>query len=463
MLITTTVLRRVAMVERVAAEEISTVQEVRYDVQVYGSEDDLAVIAPSPEHQRAPVDRVAKLFGHIEQARRDATTDARRAQIDEVSRAARDYIMRRHEAQMRGGGIREIILAGDQPRRAVVDAVQVLVDVNEKDLLAAANNSRRWHQLAIVFGAIIGALTLGALLPILFGIRRIVFNPLLELTGSIRRFTDGDRHVRARKFGAPEIADAAECFNELAGSIEGQHLHVLEFFDGVAHNLRSSVLAARAGIAALDTDHDLPTPEKIRARARVVNRELINLDRLLGDFVVASHTEWAKLELKLQRRDLRELARKSVELYESQSAAHQIRLSGPNHPLVIECDPDRIGQLLDSLLSNAMKRSPRGGLVNVTLGEERNLALISVTDHGPGIGEEELKHQFDTVEPAIAARGQSIDVGLGLSVARRIADAHQGRIEAQSKPGEGTTIRVHLPLAHQPAAEQERQPEHVVH
>jgi signal transduction histidine kinase len=153
------------------------------------------------------------------------------------------------------------------------------------------------------------------------------------------------------------------------------------------------------------------------------------------------------MELRLERRDVRDFVRQSVSLFEMESGKHHIMLSLPDEPLVVECDPSRMSQLTSSLVSKAMEHSPAGGVVDVRVSREDGAAKIDVTDHGGGIPPREVERTFLPFQRQCGPRGVRAGAGVELSVARRVVEAHGGRIELESKLGEGSTFHVRLPLA----------------
>jgi signal transduction histidine kinase len=120
----------------------------------------------------------------------------------------------------------------------------------------------------------------------------------------------------------------------------------------------------------------------------------------------------------------------------------------PNSPIYCDLDPVRFSQVLNNLLVNALKYSPAGGAIDVAVDQDQdqeNCAKISVADQGVGISKEDIKYIFEPFRRTPASRSSTPGVGLGLSVARRIAEAHGGTIHVESQLGVGTTFAFKLP------------------
>jgi signal transduction histidine kinase len=183
----------------------------------------------------------------------------------------------------------------------------------------------------------------------------------------------------------------------------------------------------------------------------LVRRQVARLDRMVGDLLDATRIEAGRFELSLEERDARELATAVVELYLAGGSSHDLRLQLPEEPVLLSCDATRVEQVLHNLVSNALKYSQAGSRVDVLVGHEGDEAVLSVVDRGIGISNEELRTLFAPFRRTGRAREKAPGVGLGLSVARRIVEAHGGRIEVESRPGVGSTFRVRLPRAHAPA------------
>jgi signal transduction histidine kinase len=136
-----------------------------------------------------------------------------------------------------------------------------------------------------------------------------------------------------------------------------------------------------------------------------------------------------------------------VELYQATGPSHELSLSVPETPVLLRCDGTRIEQVLNNLVSNALKYSPTGTHVEVTVLQQGEEALLSVSDQGIGISTEDQRHLFAPFRRSPDARVSAPGAGLGLSVARRIVEAHGGLIEVDSQPGKGSVFRIRLPLA----------------
>jgi signal transduction histidine kinase len=169
---------------------------------------------------------------------------------------------------------------------------------------------------------------------------------------------------------------------------------------------------------------------------------------MVSDFLDVARIEAGELSLQLDRADAREIVMRVVELFQTTTTEHTIKLSLPEGETSLMCDAQRLEQVLGNLISNAVKYSPGGGTIEVRLHEVDRWAVVEVADQGVGISAEELPRLFEpfrrggSAAQAVAIPG----VGLGLFVVKRIVEAHEGRIEVESLPAQGSIFRVRLPL-----------------
>jgi PAS domain S-box-containing protein len=206
--------------------------------------------------------------------------------------------------------------------------------------------------------------------------------------------------------------------------------------------------------------HDLASPLTVlRARAQLLKRrqkydeesitaileQTARMDRLIGDLRELAQVESGGLSIQREDVDLVGLAQGAVERARTLTTGHALRVTEPELPVVVTGDRDRLGQVLDNLLGNAIKYSP-GGEVLVTVEAVRGQAYLRVADQGPGIPADALPHLFERFYRGEHATGDG-GLGLGLYISRMLVEAHGGRIWAASKPGSGSTFTVMLPLA----------------
>ena len=218
------------------------------------------------------------------------------------------------------------------------------------------------------------------------------------------------------------------------------------FVSNVSHELRTPLTSLKALTETLQgaVDQD---PQAAKRFLQMMDVEIDKLSQMVLELLELSRIESGRVELNKKSIPVSDLIRPAVERMRLQAERSGLKLGmeiADNLPL-IHVDDERIEQVLVNLIHNAIKFTPAGGAVSVSANQKGNEILITVTDTGIGIPEKDLPHIFERfykVDPARATGG----TGLGLAIARHLVEAHQGRIWAESKEGEGARFIIALPL-----------------
>lgn len=218
----------------------------------------------------------------------------------------------------------------------------------------------------------------------------------------------------------------------------------LEFVSAVAHELQSPVAAVKGAAATLLGSPELDDETRERLLS-VIGDAASQLGRLVDDLLLAGRLEAGRLPIRVTGCDAFPVAESAVEA--ARAAAPEgvsIRLSAVAGLPNVAADPERLRQVIANLVDNAVKYSSRDGIVEVRLQETRGRLRLTVSDEGPGIAPEEQERIFERFH-----RGGTggPGTGLGLYLARELVVAMAGRISVESKPEQGATFTVELPLA----------------
>jgi signal transduction histidine kinase len=220
------------------------------------------------------------------------------------------------------------------------------------------------------------------------------------------------------------------------------------FVATVSHELRTPLTSIRGYLELVLGGEAGDLNDEQRDFLRVVDRNSNRLLTLVGDLLFVAQIETGEFVLDLAEADLRALAADCVESAQPVALEKEISLTLSSEPLPpVDVDAARIGQVLDNLISNALKFTPAGGSVDVRLRRSRASAVLEVTDTGPGIPELEQQFLFERFFRTPLATDQAVPgTGLGLAIAQAIAKAHDGRVSVKSVEGQGSTFRFELPL-----------------
>ena len=266
-----------------------------------------------------------------------------------------------------------------------------------------------------------------------------------RLTGILRAL----ERIRLRERAARALAEEAQ--SQLAAKnaelVEADKLKD-EFVALISHDLRTPLTSIIGYVElALDEDVDPPLDDERRSYLHVVARSSERLLRLVDDLLFVARVQAGQLDLKVVSLDLAAAAAQAV--HEALPRAEQKGLALSflgDTAASVEADRGRIFQLLDNLISNAIKFTPEGGRVDVRVVRTPDGAVLEVTDTGIGLAPGDVERVFDRFFRAERATDRQIaGTGLGLFIARAITEAHGGRISASSAPNAGATFRVELP------------------
>ncbi|HEY5059267.1 MAG TPA: ATP-binding protein [Gaiellaceae bacterium] len=220
-----------------------------------------------------------------------------------------------------------------------------------------------------------------------------------------------------------------------------------EFVAAVSHELRTPLTSIIGYLDLVSENVTGNLTSEQETFLAIVERNADRLQELVGDLLLIAETDGGALALDLRETDLDALTTDRVESARPSADAREIQLTlslgATRH---IQGDPFRLGQMMDNLVSNAIKFTPMGGRVVVRTAFEDGHALFEVTDSGPGISPADQVRLFDRFFRARAAVDQAVrGTGLGLAIAKAIVDAHHGSITVESTVGTYATFRVELP------------------
>ena len=285
---------------------------------------------------------------------------------------------------------------------------------------------------------------------------RRLTRPVTRLTRAAREMAEGELHqqVPIDPNGPRELVELSEQFNTMAQRLE-ESIRVMredrdrsrDFLADVSHELRTPIAALRTYNELLREGADA----EVETRREFLVSSAEQIDRL--DWLATNLLELSKLDtglvaLDLRPNDLRGVAESAVEAAAQGATRKGVDLQAklPSRPVRTRHDQQRIGQLLTNLLANAVKFTPPGGHVTLSLERNGNGAVMRVSDSGIGIDPSELPHIFDRFYRGNrAAEARATGSGLGLAIVKSIVDMHRGVITVDSAPDRGTTVEVRLP------------------
>jgi two-component system sensor histidine kinase BaeS len=306
----------------------------------------------------------------------------------------------------------------------------------------------RMSGLLVTAGLLAGSFALALALLVALRLAR----PLRRLTDVARRMGAGEIETRAAGAGGGrEITRLADTLDRLAATLRRQDEVRRATVSDVTHELRNALVGVVARVEALRTGV-ADDPPAVLAQ---IDGDVSRLHRLVDDVGTLEAAQRPALLVRKRPIALDEIVAAGAERYADRCAALSISLTQRLAPARVEGDPERLGQVVDNLLSNALRYTDSGGRIAVTLRVAGGEAAIDVADSGIGIAPEYLARIFDRFWRAPEARVRaSQGSGVGLALVADLVAVHDGHVEVTSRPGRGSTFTVRLRLCERPATAQ---------
>jgi two-component system OmpR family sensor kinase len=345
---------------------------------------------------------------------------------------------------------------------AYLYAVPVRVSGAGVRVVEAGKSLAATHEVLEVFATVLGIALVAALLVSAGGayvLARAALSPVAAVTDAARRITESDLSRRLPVANPKdEIGRLAATVNNLLArlqsafvrreeALEGQR-EALErqrrFVSDAGHELRTP-LTSISGYARLLKGWGLEDRQTAREAAGAIEREADRMHHLVEELLALARGDEG-VRLRVGRHDLGAVAHEAVEAARTAAGNKvSIKYVSPERPVEAAFDLEAIQSAVSILLDNALKYSAAGGTVSVRVSEDGSRAELEVSDTGIGISDEELPLIFERFYQADPARSQG-GAGLGLAIARQIAESHAGEIGVRSRAGEGSAFVLRIPL-----------------
>jgi two-component system, sensor histidine kinase and response regulator len=238
---------------------------------------------------------------------------------------------------------------------------------------------------------------------------------------------------------SPRPAEVALTYDERSAL----SLAKTEMLSWVAHEIKTPLSSARMNLQLMLRHPSVADEAPQRKKGESILRQLERMDQLVSSVLEAASLADGAVRLKLERQDLKGFLEGLISYWKDVKPEVQFTLLLPELPVLLNADAERLRQILDNLISNAVKYGSPVSRVQVALEQSPGRASIQVTDFGPGIDAVELARIFDRFHRAEGAVGKGH--GLGLYIASALAKLHGGTLHAKSQRGEGATFTLSLP------------------
>ena len=291
-----------------------------------------------------------------------------------------------------------------------------------------------------------GAVAIVIALILTFVLSRRMSSPIGVLAKAARRLGGGDLSQRVQFQGKGEVGVLAQAFNSMAADLEYAEQLRRNLVADVAHELRTPLSNIQGYLEAIRDRVMKPNATNIRS----LNEETALLSRLVDELQELSLAEAGELKLIYHAEDIAKLIKQAVNSWQPQVAAKEISLSLnlPDNLPLVNIDGQRVNEVLYNLLENAVVHTHSGGTINVAVTRQGDWVEVCVSDTGEGIPAEDLPNVFERFYRVDKSRARVTGgSGLGLTIAKRLVEAHGGKITVQSKLGKGSRFAFTLPIS----------------
>lgn len=296
-----------------------------------------------------------------------------------------------------------------------------------------------------------GLLALAIALVLTLVLSQRTLAPVHALSMAVRRLGRGDFSQRVRIKTRGEMGELAQAFNSMAAELERTEKLRRNLVADTAHELRTPLSNLRGYLEAIRDGIVQPGPDAISS----LYEEVALLTRLVEDLQELALADAGELKLERQPEDAVQLVKKSVVTIESKASAKGLIVATdlPDNLPPVNIDFHRISQVLRNLLENAVTHTLRGGRITVSAKQGDNAVAVTVTDTGEGIPAEDLPNMFERFYRVDKSRARSTGgTGLGLTIAKRLVEAHGGQISVDSEVGKGSRFTFTIPIAEEKEA-----------
>lgn len=470
-----TIHRMQSIISRLSTVNIpaaSTALQLRRDIELVEEFTKKSFVFPTDRQYQEKLQEYRTLFEtDLREVESSGRTDEERSEIARLSHlwssfseefSQRQQALQSQEAQ----DVPDTLIDQLEQLRAQTETVYEAARIGiEAEVKASLRTGRMADTISWILAGV--ALLLSGMVSFL--IVQSISIPLEQLTHGTRAITEGKFFYRLDSTRHDEFGQLAKDFNTMTHRLNELDQMKRDFVAHVSHELRAPLASIQETIHVLLDQIPGPLSEKQRRLLELNLASGRRLSAMIGNLLDLSRMEAGVMEYELKGNDLAGLARTVVA--ELQPGAGErdlvLELEVPEQPLMVECDGDRIMQIIRNLLGNAIKFSPKGKAISVRVtttptlplslpeswrgrvlspSEGKQIALLTVTDSGPGVPDEHKERifeKFHQVKQGKKVVGQG--AGLGLAISRTIAEAHRGALWVVDNPGGGSVFHLVIP------------------
>ena len=281
-----------------------------------------------------------------------------------------------------------------------------------------------------------------------FILARNITKPLNNISQAAADFAGGNYKARTTALGDDEVGQLGSAFNNMATQLEKTEYNRREFLANVTHDLKTPIAVVQALTETL-LDGLLTSEEKKNDYLNKILKETKNMNLLISDLLNLAQLESGQLSFNYQSTNIQQFFSQHIESYASLLADKNlnIKLDTSAELSDVSLDQHRLNQILNNIMSNAIRYSPIDGTIAINVTKKKNLLNIIITDNGIGIPAEELPFIWDRFYKVDKSRNRKEGgTGLGLAITKKLVEAMGGNIFAYSTPDIETSFHINLPI-----------------
>ncbi|MBH0165433.1 HAMP domain-containing protein [Fictibacillus sp. 7GRE50] len=292
--------------------------------------------------------------------------------------------------------------------------------------------------LSSVLWTSIGAILLVGIIS--YFVAKNLSRPMVEMRKAAEKMAKGELQVRVKVLGNHELNDLGTSLNQLAAKLQLQETSRKNMTSDIAHELRTPLATIKSHLEAFEDGVFEPTTARIQS----LKTEIEQLISLVQDLEYLTAMESPEFSLNKKSEQLNDIIIKSIDAFSGAFVQKDITLRKElDKDVVLNLDAKRITQVFMNLFSNALRYTPRGGEVLVNTYVDDESVIISIRDTGIGISEEEIKQVFERFYRGEKSRNREHGgSGIGLTIVKRIVEAHEGQIWVNGEYKQGTEMKI---------------------
>jgi signal transduction histidine kinase len=274
------------------------------------------------------------------------------------------------------------------------------------------------------------------------------------ITRPLRKISESAKNIAVGKYekvpieGPMEVQQLALAMNDMSQKVEKSLQSQRDFVANVSHEFKTPLTSIQ-GFSQAIYDGTVHNKKDIRHASDVILNETNRLNVLVNDLLTLAKLDAGTMSMTKENVELNRLMQGSIERFYYELEKADIKINPVfSDEIYLYADAVRLGQVFSNLIDNAIKYSTPGSEIQVTISRQGRQAMVTVSDTGPGISEEECARIFERFYQVDKSRqgGTGRGVGLGLAISKQVVEAHGGEISVSSKVGEGSTFMVKLPI-----------------